>query len=623
MRRPPSPARLVRAILARAGRMPDDPDALVEAAPRVPLLTIVRRFWPFVRPYRGWMVLGLLPVALLPLIETVEIWLFQIVVDDVLTPRELTSLPMLAVAFLGLTLASGAISFADDVIATRVSAGFTLDIRVALFGNLLRQPPDALDRRRLGDLLSRLSGDVGAIEGVMVAGVTDLLSAVLRMLLFAGAMFLIDPALAIVSLLLAPLFWGAARTFASTARRVARERRRRSGGLLALAEESLGHAALVQASGREEDELARYAREGQAVAAGSVASARIQGLLMPVVDLIEVAGALVITGLGTLALAEGRLTLGELLVFLTYLTQLYRPVRDLGSLTTTLFSAAGGAERVMEILDQPPAVAERPTAVDPGRALGGVALEGVGYTYHDGTVALTDVTAEFPPGSVTAVVGPSGAGKSTLVKLLLRFADPTQGRVLLDGEDLRDLTLHGLRRNVGVLLQEVHVLDTSLIENVRYARPDATDAEIAKALAVADAAGFTRSLGEGQATRLAQRGRRLSGGERQRIGIARLLVQDAPVVVLDEPTAALDEGTAGRVMSALRSVLAGRTIIIVTHDPVAMAVADRVVQLEHGHVVSEAPRPGGSSPATGRSTSPDARSMRTRPAPGVAEGGAG
>jgi ABC-type multidrug transport system fused ATPase/permease subunit len=165
------------------------------------------------------MLLGLAPVALLPVIETVEIWLFQLVVDDVLTPRDLSSLPMLAVAFLGLTVASGVISFADDVIATRVSAGFTLDVRVALFGNLLRQPPDALDRRRLGDLLSRLSGDVGAIENVMVSGVTELLSAVLRMFLFAGAMFLLDPVLTIVSLLLAPLFWGASRTFASTATR--------------------------------------------------------------------------------------------------------------------------------------------------------------------------------------------------------------------------------------------------------------------------------------------------------------------------------------------------------------------------------------------------------------------
>jgi ABC-type multidrug transport system fused ATPase/permease subunit len=582
----PSPIGILRAILARAGAMPDDPDGLVEAAPRVPIPGIIRRFAPFIRPYARWLLIGLVPVAILPVIETIEIWLFQVVVDQVLVPRDLDALPTLVVAFVGLTLASGALSYADDVIGTRVAASFTLDVRTALFANLLRQPPDALDTRRLGDVLSRLSGDVGAVEGLMVDGASALVSAVLRMVFFAGAMLLIDAELAVVSLLLAPLFWGAARLFASTARKVARERRRRSGTLLALAEESLGHVALVQASGQEAAELARFDREGAAVAEGAVAAARVRSLLLPVVDVIEVLGALVITGLGTLALAADRVTLGELLVFLAYLTQLYRPVRDLGELTTVAFAAAGGAERIIEVLDQPPGVMERPGARDPGRALGDVALDHVGYAYPGAGQALDDVSLVFPAGSVTAVVGPSGAGKSTLVKLLLRFADVTSGRVLLDGEDVRELTLHGLRRNVGVLLQEIHVLDTSLVENVRYARPDATDAEVEGALAAADAAGFTASLGKGGATRLAQKGRRLSGGERQRIGIARLLVQDAPVVVLDEPTAALDRETAARVMRAIRVALAGRTIILVTHDPVAMEVADRVVRLERGRLVT-------------------------------------
>jgi ABC-type multidrug transport system fused ATPase/permease subunit len=579
----------VRAVLDRAARLPEDHLRLVAEAPPVPLRATIRRFWPFLRPYRGWLLLGLVPVVLLPLIETLEIWLFQAVVDGVLVPRDLAPLVPLALAFLVLTVATGAISFADDVIATRVAARFTLDLRTALFGHLLRQPPDVLDRQRLGDTLSRLSGDVAAVEGLMVSGVSDLLSAVLRMVLFAGAMLLIDPGLAIVSLLLAPLFWGAARLFATTARRVARERRRRSGTLLSLAEETLGHAALVQASGREAHELERFTREGDAVAEGAVASARIRSLLMPVVDLLEVGGALLITGLGAIALTEGRLTLGELLVFLTYLTQLYRPVRDLGSLTTTLYTASGGAERILELLDQPPAVADRPDARDPGRATGALVLEQVGYRYPGGAPTLRDVSLAFAPGSVTAVVGPSGAGKSTLVKLLLRFADPTEGRVLLDGVDLRDLTLACVRRNVGVLLQEVHVLDTSLVENVRYARPDATDAEVAAALATADAAGFAAVLTDGQETRLAQKGRRLSGGQRQRIGIARLLVQDAPVVILDEPTAALDEATARRVMLATRRALAGRTVIIVTHDPTAMAVADRVIRIDEGRIVAVGP----------------------------------
>jgi ABC-type multidrug transport system fused ATPase/permease subunit len=190
---------------------------------------------------------------------------------------------------------------------------------------------------------------------------------------------------------------------------------------------------------------------------------------------------------------------------------------------------------------------------------------------------------------VTAIVGPSGAGKSTLVKLLLRFADPTAGRVLLDGRDLRALTLTGVRRNIAVQLQESHILDASLADNVRYARPAATEAEVEAALQAAAAVDFRDGLGADGLARLAQHGRRLSGGQRRRVEIARLLIQDAPVVVLDEPTAALDADTARHVMRSLKTLLAGRTVIVITHDPVALEVADRVVGLEAGRLVSVSP----------------------------------
>jgi ABC-type multidrug transport system fused ATPase/permease subunit len=560
--------------------------SLVPQAPAVPIATIVRRFWPFLRPHLGWLLVGFLPLLIMPFVETIEIWLFQVVVDDVLTPGDISGLPAIAAAFLGLTALTGVLSYVDDVISTRVSERFTLGVRRAIFGHLLRQPPDSLDRRHLGDLLARISGDVSTVEALMVAAPGEILSAVLRAVLFAGAMFLIDPMLALVSLLLAPLFWGAARLFASAARSLARERRRRSGGVMALAEESLSHVALVQAAGRESDELERLMTEGEVAADAAVASARLRSMLMPIVDLVEVTGALVVTGLGTLALAEGRLSLGELLVFLTYLTQLYRPVRDLAGLTTLAFTASGGAERILEILDQRPSVTERPEARDPGRAAGRVSLEGVTYAYAGGPPVLDGLSLTFEPGQVTAIVGPSGAGKSTLVKLLLRFVDPDQGRVLLDGHDLRDLTLAGVRRNVAVQLQDSHLLDASLADNVRYARPSATDDEVQAALDAAAVAGFGDALDEGHQTRLAQHGRRLSGGQRKRVEIARLLIQDAPVVVLDEPTAALDGDTARAVMRAIRTLLAGRTVIVITHDPVALEIADRVIGLEAGRAVS-------------------------------------
>jgi ATP-binding cassette, subfamily B, bacterial len=605
------PPGLVHRVLARLARAPQDAAAsLIPTAPPVPLATTGRRFWPFVRSQVGWLLVGLVPVALLPIVETVEIWLFQVVVDDVLAPRDISSLPVLAGAFLALTLATGVLAYVDDVIATRVGEQFTLAVRGAIFRHLLRQAPDSLDRRHLGDLLARVSGDVGAVEGLMVAAPGELFSAIIRAVLFAGAMVLIDPALALVSLLLAPLFWGAARLFASAVRGLSRERRRRSGGVMAIAEESLSHAPLVQASGREADELRRFMVEGEAAASAAVASARLRSMLLPAVDLLEVAGALVITGLGTLALAEGRLSLGELLVFLTYLTQLYRPVRDLGELMTTAYTASGAAERILEILDHAPDVVEAPDAIDPGRVRGVVTLDHVGYSYGSPQSVLSALTATFEPGTITAVVGPSGAGKSTLVKLLLRFADPTSGRILIDGRDARELSLRGLRRNVSVLLQDSHILDASLVENVRYARPDASDEEVRAALEAAAAVGFSDALDDDGRRRLSQHGRRLSGGQRKRIEIARLVLQDAPIVILDEPTASLDPATARSVLRALRTILARRTVILITHDPVAHEVADRIMTLEAGRLVGSADAvpvgergltPSGSwtSPATG------------------------
>jgi ABC-type multidrug transport system fused ATPase/permease subunit len=581
--RSPVQRALERIVRARNGR-----PAVIATAPAVSIATIVRRFWPFLRPHRRWIVVGFVPLAILPVIETLEIWLFQVVVDDVLAPGDLALLPTLAAAFLGLTLTTAVLSYVDRVVTTLVSERFTLGIRRAIFAHLLRQTPDSLDRRHLGDLLARISGDTAAVEDLMVSAPGELVSAVLRAALFSGAMFLIDPYLALIALLLAPLFWAAARLFASTARGLAREQRRRRGGAMALAQESLSHAPLVQAAGREADELARFEAEGEAAADAAVASARLSSILLPFVDLIEISGALLITGLGTIALAEGRLSLGGLLVFLAYLAQLYRPVRDLAELTSLAFTASGGAERILEMLDREPDVADRQGARDPGRVMGQLGLEGVTFAYSGGRRVLTDVSVVFEPGTVTAIVGPSGAGKSTLVKLLLRFADPSEGRVLLDGQDLRGLTLESVRRNVAVQFQESQLLDAGLFENVRYARPSATDGQVRAALQAASAlAVHDGSDGVGD-MRLTQHGRRLSGGQRRRVEIARLLIQDAPVVVLDEPTSGLDADTARSVMQAVREALVGRTVIVFTHDPEALEIADRVLVLDSAHLVDAA-----------------------------------
>ena len=551
---------------------------MVAHAPALPAREVVRRFWPDARPFRRWLPLALALIAAGVAVEAAEIYLFKLVVDDVLVPGDLGPLPWIAGACVGLLLLGGAIALADDLLNTWLGERFLLTMRTRVLGHLLTLSPDALDRRRLGDVLTRLGGDVAAIESFVLSGVATTFAAVLQIAFFVGALFYLQWDLALVSLVVAPLFFVVARRFSGLIKRASREKRRRSGSLGAVAEETLGNLALVQASNRQPTELAHYRREGEGVLAAELSSVRIRGAFSPLVDLIELAGILLVVTFGTRAIAGGGLTLGGMLVFIAYLTRLYSPVRDLSSLSNTVFKALAGAERVIELLDERPRVVDGPVRLD--RVQGAIELDDVHFGYDEHPV-LRGVTLRAAPGERIALVGPSGAGKSTLAGLLLRWGDPDRGVVRLDGHDLRELELDSLRRNVAVLLQETLVLHGSVRENIAYARPEATDAEIEAAARAAGAHGFIAALPDGYDTDLAERGRRLSGGERQRIAIARALLADAPVLILDEPSTGLDAELA----ASLRDLARDRTTLVISHDLLLTRDADLILVLEDGAVV--------------------------------------
>ena len=395
---------------------------------------------------------------------------------------------------------------------------------------------------------------------------------------FAGALFYLQWDLALVSLIVAPLFFLTARRFSGLIKHASREKRRRSGSLGAVAQDTLGNAALVQASNREGAELERYRREGEGVIAAELSSVRIRGVFSPLVDLIELAGILLVVYFGTRAIAGGGLTLGGMLVFIAYLTRLYGPVRDLSSLSNTVFKALAGAERVIELLDERPRVTDGPLRLE--RVRGAIELDDVWFSYDDDP-ALRGVTLRVAPGERVALVGASGAGKSTIARMLLRWGDPDAGVVRLDGHDLRELQLAPLRRNVALLLQETLVLHGSVRDNIGYARPDAAPAEIEAAARAAGAHEFIAALPDGYDTELGERGRRLSGGQRQRIAIARALLADAPVLVLDEPTTGLDAELA----ASLGDLMRDRTTLVISHDLVLTRDADLIVVLDEGRVI--------------------------------------
>jgi ATP-binding cassette, subfamily B, bacterial len=560
-------------------------EGLIAAAPALPLREVFRRFWPYARPYRRLLYLTLVFVVLTPLVEAALVWMFKLVVDDVLVPKDFGPFWWIALAYVGLNLLDGLLGFADEYFSTWVGERFLLDLRTQLFAHLQHLSLEVLDRRRLGDVLSRLTGDIASIENLVLGGVVDAITFVLRIVVFTGVLLYLSWQLTLVSLIVAPLFWFAARHFSRLIKEASREKRRRSGSISAVAEETLGNAALVQAYNRQGHEVERFRREGQGAFAAQMASSRVRGLFSPLINMIELTGALIVIGLGTWQLSKGQLSLGGLLAFLTLLTQLYSPIRGLSRLTNTIYSASASAERVVELLDERSAVAEpaRPRAL--GRARGSVAVEGVSYRYAEASAdALHDVSFTAEPGETIALVGASGAGKSTAAKLLLRFHDPSAGRVTLDGIDLRELSLHELRDNIAVVLQETLVFHATVRENIAYGRAGASEAEIEAAARAADAHDFITELPDGYDTVIGQRGRRLSGGQRQRIAIARAMVRDAPVLLLDEPTTGLDAASTERVLEPMRRLMSGRTTIVISHNLLSVREASCIVVLDGGRV---------------------------------------
>ncbi|MGH7883686.1 MAG: ABC transporter ATP-binding protein [Candidatus Dormibacteraceae bacterium] len=564
----------------------------VGLAPTLSIKQVVRSFWPYLRPYRHWLWLAILFAGLSPAVDTATIWLFKVAVDQVLVPHNLSVFPMIVGGYLGLSLLGGLISFLDSYASTWVGESFLFDLRNALFKHLTLLSPLFYQKRPLGDLVSRLTDDIDSIESLLISSAASMVSYVAQLIFFCAALFYLRWDLALVALVVSPLFWLSGSWFSRRIKRISREKRRQSGSISAVAQESLNNLPLVQAYGREKREVDRFTLAGRRFFLAQMASTRLSALFTPVVDLIEMGGVLVIIGGGTWELATGRLTLGGLLVFVAYLSQLYTPIRGMASLATSLYSGSASAERILELLHSKPEVVDGPDLVPAHRISGEIELAAVSYRYPDAPQdTLHEVNLSVAPGEVVAVAGPNGAGKSTLIRLLLRFDDPSGGAILLGGHDLRQLSLATLRTNLAVVLQETLVFNGTIRENILFGHPDAQRREVRAAARMADAAEFIEALPEGYDTVVGEQGRRLSGGQRQRLAIARAFIRDAPILILDEPTISLDGRSEERVIEPLRRLMEGRTTLVVSHSLFTVREATRVVLLDAGRVVDQGTHP--------------------------------
>jgi ATP-binding cassette, subfamily B, bacterial len=574
----------------------DEEEGLVAAAPVMEMRQIFVRFWPYAKPYRRFLPLIVFFAVVASALQAATIWIYKILIDDVLVPRDFELLVWVGLAYLGLTLAEGVASFCEDYLSEWVGGRFMVSLRTEFFSHIQSLSLSFFERRSLGDMLSRLSDDIEEIEEFVISEMATTLTYIFQFIFFAGALFYLQWHLALVSLIVLPLFLVVGRHFSRRIGGATREERRRLGSVSAVAEESLSNAALVQAYNQQDHEVSRFRKENEGSFAAEMKTTRLDALFTPLVEIIQVLGVGVVIAFGTWELSQGRLTIGGLIVFLVYLSQLYGPINGLSELLNTLYEATAGAERVIEVFDQKPSVREKEDAYTLERAKGHIEFDSVSFRYPGGRkrkaqankkkrLALSKVSFEVGPGEVLALVGPSGSGKSTLTKLLLRFYDPNRGAIRLDGHDLRELTLHSLRDNVAVLLQETLVFGGSVRENIAYGKPGASEQEIIAAAKAADAHKFIEALPEGYETLIGQKGRLLSEGQRQRVAIARAMIRDAPILVLDEPTTGLDAKSSENVMEPLGRLMEGRTTIVISHNLLTVREASTIVVLEEGHII--------------------------------------
>jgi len=541
---------------------------------------VFSRFWPYTRGDRLRLLLAGIALITVSGCEVVAVLLFDEITTGVLQHRRLAGFWAPAGAWLAAACVAALAMFAAGYLTSLAGERFMLRLRDAVFAHAQRLSPGFFAERRLGDLMVRLTGDVEVVEQLACSGLVTTACSAVSVILFAGAAVVLNWRLSLAVLAVAPLLALAARAFSGRVGAAAARERDASGSITSAVEQSLANQTLVQAFNRQSAESRRLHREGVSWLRARMAAARLSSAYGPLVYLIETAGVLVVLGVGSWQVTTGQTTLGGLLAFAVLAAYLYPPIQELSAVALDVSQASASAGRITEILHARPQVSDGTAVGARLRSAGRVEFAGVTFAYPGaGQPVLDGLSFTAGPARVLTVIGPSGSGKSTIARLLLRFYDPSAGRVLLDGVDIRELSTRTLRRNVTLLQQDSPLLAGTVMENIGYGASAATGAEIVAAARAADAHGFIAALPEGYETVVGEGGHPLSGGQRQRIAIARALIRDAPVLILDEPTTGLDDAGAQRTMALLRGLMAGRTTILITHDLRLVDGADQVLVL--------------------------------------------
>ncbi|HTW10629.1 MAG TPA: ABC transporter ATP-binding protein [Acidimicrobiales bacterium] len=545
----------------------------------------VRRLWGYMLGHRRDVLLSLAAALLGSVCQTVVPLVEREIVDRVIVAHRSALWPWLTV-LIALAVAAFGFAYLRRYRGGRVALAVQYDLRNAMHDHLQVMDFDNLNRMPTGQLVARANSDSTLVQGLL--GFFPLLSGnVLLMVVSLVMMIWLSPPLAIVSLVVAPALFLVSyrmrwRIFPATW-----DGQQREGDVAQIVDEDVNGVRVVKAFGQEGAELGRVVGAAKALYGSQMRAVRLMSRYQPLLEAIPAFGQVAILAFGGWLAIRHEITLGTFLAFSTYIAQMLAPARQLGNILTVGQQARAGVERIFQLLDMTPAIADRPDAEDPGTLQGRVDFCAVDFAYSGGEPVLRGFDLHIAPGERVALVGASGSGKSTASLLLPRFYDVSTGSVRVDGRDVRDLSLASLRRQIGVVFEESFLFSESVRDNIAYGRPDATDAQIEAAARAAQAHEFISELPRGYNTVVGERGLTLSGGQRQRVCLARALLFDPRILVLDDATSAVDSNVEESIHAALREVTAGRTTLLIAHRRSTLHLADRVVVLEQGHVVDQ------------------------------------
>jgi subfamily B ATP-binding cassette protein MsbA len=556
------------------------------------------------RPYRAWLAIIFLAMAVETAMTLAAPWPLKIVLDNVIegraAPRWMTGLAahlpgetimqnaaLAAIATVLIAAVGALASYTDKYYTESVGQWVANDLRVAMYDHLEHLPLAYYDTHPTGALLSTITEDIGTIQDFASSSTLDIVVDLLTIAGMLGLMFWLNWDFALIAVGVAPFLLLFVMRFRKAVKKAAREVRQRESDLVGVVQQGLESIRVVNAFGREELEEAHLLEASQATVKAALRARRVKSSLSPVVAVTVSLCTAFVLWRGAGQVLSSAMTAGSLTVFLSYLTRFFKPVQDLAKMSGTIAQAAVGVERVRGILDISMSIPERPDARDPGRLAGAIEFDRVHFAYDPVHPVLKGLSFSSAAGQFVGIVGTTGSGKSTVVSLIPRFYDPDVGRVLIDGGDVRDYKLRALRDRIGFVLQDTVLFRGTVRSNIAYGRPGASEREIFEAARLADAHEFILRMPEGYDTQVGERGVTLSGGERQRIGIARAIVRDPCILILDEPTASLDAESEKLVIDALSRAMKGRTVITIAHRLSTIRDADQILVLEDGSVLEQ------------------------------------